>query len=109
EKLLQESIMAWEEDFINRINNNKYLTLDEYKKKEIFELMNNYSNSNFEMIERKYGEYANELINDIILANLKLESKKEIKEKEIEQLDSEYQQINSSFDFEIPPLNEETE
>lgn len=109
EKLLQESIMAWEEDFINRINNNKYLTLDEYKKKEIFELMNDYSNSNFDMIERKYGEYANELINDITLSNLKLESKKEIKEKEIEQLDSEYQQINSSFDFEIPPLNEETE
>lgn len=43
EDKLKEAIMAWEEDFVNRINNNSHLKLDDFTKTKIFEIMNGYT------------------------------------------------------------------
>ena len=66
EKNLKESIMSWEEDFINKVNNNTYLKLDDEVKKSIFDFMNDYSNNNYETAKNLYLDYARNLEEKII-------------------------------------------
>ncbi len=109
EKSLNESIMAWEEDFINKVNHHKELTLDEITKKHIFELMNDYSNQNYETAKSLYLDYAREVIHDIMGNNLKLESKRDSRKEELNILAKEYQTLKDAKDIELPSLNEETD
>lgn len=106
---LKESIMAWEEDFINKINNNSHLKLQDYEKKQIFDLMNEYSRGVFEKVKNTYTNAARELIRGITLDNLKLENKKSLKEKEKVVLEEEYRILKETPDLSIPTLNEETD
>lgn len=106
---LKEAIMAWEEEFINKINNNNYLKLDEITKKNIFELMNNYTQNNYEKTKELYLNNANNIISNITKDNLSLENKKNIKEKELLTIKEEYNILKDSKDIELPSLNEETD
>lgn len=109
EKNLKESIMAWEEDFINKVNNNKYLKLDDMTKKQIFDLMNDYSNNNYDKVKDIYLSFARGLINGITSNILKLESKGSLKQTELSGLEEEYKILKESDDIELPSLNEETD
>lgn len=109
EKNLKESIMAWQEDFINIENNNIYLKLEDYSKKSIFDLMNNYSNDNYNEVKNIYLNCSRNLINMLIENNLNLENKKDNKQKELTELNLEYQTIKDSEDIELPSLNENTD
>lgn len=109
EKNLKESIMAWQEDFINIENNNIYLKLEDYSKKSIFDLMNNYSNDNYNEVKNIYLNCSRNLINMLIENNLNLENKKDNKQKELTELNLEYQTLKDSEDIELPSLNENTD
>lgn len=109
EKNLRESIMSWEEEFINKVNNNNYLKLDDSIKKQIFDLMNNYSSSNFDKVKEIYTNTARDLINEVTKDNLRLESKKTIKQKELDKLKEDYEHLETSKDLELPSLNEESD
>ena len=109
EKNLKESIMAWQEDFINKLNNNKYLKLDEHTKKQIFELMNNYSSKNYDEVKSIYYNASQDLIQSITKDILKLESKKSLKTQDLTNLEEEYTKLKNSPDIELPSLNEDTD
>ncbi len=109
EKNLKESILAWEEDFINKVNNNNYLKLEDPIKKQIFDLMNEYSNTNFDKIKSIYQTTATDLINRVIKESLKIETKKSTSQKELSDLQEEYNNLKSSKDIELPSLNEDTD
>ncbi len=109
ERNLKEAIMAWEEDFINRVNNNNYLKLDDNSKKRIFELMNDYVPNNYDEVKNIYSNTANDIINEITKNTLILENKKSQKEKEVITLKEEYNTIKNSNDIELPPLNEDSD
>lgn len=109
EKNLKESIMSWEEDFINKVNNNTYLKLDDEVKKSIFDFMNDYSNKNYEAAKKLYLDYARSLEDKIIKENLKLENKKSLSQKEKSSLELEYQELEQQKDIEIPAKNLETD
>lgn len=106
---LRESIMAWQEDFINKEKNNIYLKLDDYSKKSIFELMNDYSNENYNEVKNIYLNCSRNLINKLIENNLNLETKKNNKQKELNELNLEYQTLKNSEDIELPSLNKDTD
>ena len=101
--------MAWQEDFINIENNNIYLKLEDYSKKSIFDLMNNYSNDNYNEVKNIYLNCSRNLINKLIENNLNLENKKDNKQKELTELNLEYQTLKDSEDIELPSLNENTD
>ena len=101
--------MAWQEDFINIENNNIYLKLEDYSKKSIFDLMNNYSNDNYNEVKNIYLNCSRNLINMLIENNLNLENKKDNKQKELTELNLEYQTLKDSEDIELPSLNENTD
>lgn len=105
EKNLKISIMSWEEDFINKLNNNNYLKLDDGVRKEIFDLMNDYSSSNYEKVKDIYSSRTRELINSVMQDNLRLDNKKSIKVKDLSSLELEYNQLKNSSDLELPSLN----
>lgn len=109
EKNLKESIMAWEEDLITKVNNNQYLKLDDNVKKQIFDLINNYSQSNYDQAKSLYTKYSISLINDITNNILKLENKQSIRQEEISTLEQDYQTLKEQDDLELPSLNEETD
>lgn len=109
ERNLKECIMGWQEDFINKVNNNIYLKLEEPIKKQIFELMNNYSNDSYEKAKNLYINNARNLINKIIEDNLNLENKKNNLQNELANLDIEYNKLKESKDIELPSLNEESD
>lgn len=109
EKNLKESIMAWQEDFINKINNNIYLKLDEETKKQIFNLMNDYSNDNYNKAKDIYTNYSRNLVNKLITDNLNIQNKISQKQKELSNLKDEYQKLENSNDIEIPSKNLETD
>lgn len=109
ENKLKESIMSWEEDFINKLNNNKYLKLEEPQKKQIFNFINEYSNENYNLAKDIYNQSARELINSIINNNLILENKKAILEQEQLNLQEKYQQLEESKDLELEPINIDTD
>lgn len=106
---LNESILEWEEDFINKVGHHKELLLDEITKKRIFELMNDYSNQNYEKAKTLYLDYARDLIQDIMSNNLKLENKKNSKKENLNSFELEYQTLKEAKDIELPSLNEETD
>ncbi len=105
----KESIMAWEEDFINKLNNNDYLKLDDFSKKQIYDLMNDYKSENYAEVTKIYQSCGQELINETINQKLILENKKVAKQKELDELKVEYEKIENSDDFEIPSYNIETD
>ena len=72
EKNLKESIMSFEEDFINQINNNTYLKLDDGIKKNIFELINHYSTKNYDVAKDLYIEYSRNLEEKFIQEKLSI-------------------------------------
>lgn len=109
ENNLKESIMAWQEDFINIINNNIHLKLDEEVKKQIFNLMNNYSNNAYDNSKKIYIDYSRNLINNLIVENIDLENKIKLKKKELNLLNEEYDNLVNSDDIEIPSKNLETD
>ena len=109
EKNFKESIMAWEEDFINKLNNNKYLKLDDSIKKQILELMNNYSFNNYDKVKSLYKDASSNLINNINNNTLKLDNKKSLREIELSKLENEYQELKNSDDIELPTLNIKTD
>ena len=103
---LKESIMSWEEQFINNLNNNNYLKLDNETKKNIFDLMNSYTIKNFEKVKDILNNYANMLIDDINKEILTLELKKSLKQKEFTDLKKEYELLKNKEDLEIPNTDE---
>ena len=103
---LKESIMSWEEQFINNLNNNNYLKLDNETKKSIFDLMNSYTIKNFEKVKDVLNNYANMLIDDINKEILTLELKKSLKQKEMIDLKKEYDLLKNKKDLEIPNTDE---
>ena len=109
EKNLKESIMSWQEDFINIVNNNNNLKLDDSTKRQIFDLMNNYSNENFDEVKNVYQNVARDLISKITSDILILENKMQNKKQELFLLDEEYNSLKDSPDIELPSLNEETD
>ncbi len=109
DKNLKESIMAWEEDFINKLNNNKYLKLDDITKKQIFNLMNEYTHSNYEKAKDIYNEYARGLINKNTRNILTLENKKSLKQTELLNIEEKYKLLELSNDIELPSINEQTD
>ena len=109
DKNLKESIMAWEEDFINKVNNNKYLILEEGYKKQIFNLMNDYSSNNYEESKSLYKTIATDLINSITSNNLVLESKKNKLNEELKSRQIEYQKIKDNDEIDYPSLNDKTD
>lgn len=109
EKNLKESILSWQEDFINKLNNNTYLKLDDPTKKQIFELMNNYKKENFDEVKKIYETFARNIINNITSDTLKLENKKSTTKQNLLVLETEYNTLKDSPDIELPSLNEETD
>ena len=109
EKNLKESILSWQEDFINKLNNNTYLKLDDPTKKQIFELMNNYKKENFDEVKKIYETFARNIINNITSDTLKLENKKSTTKQNLLALETEYNTLKDSPDIELPSLNEETD
>ena len=103
---LKESIMSWEEQFINNLNNNNYLKLDNETKKSIFDLMNSYTIKNFDKVKDVLNNYANMLIDDINKEILTLELKKSLKQKEMIDLKKEYDLLKNKEDLEIPNTDE---
>lgn len=98
----QESIKFWEENFINVINNNKYLKIASEDKKKIFDYIVDYSKENFQNIVNIYKETSRDLINDSISKNLVLNNKKGLKLENLSSLKDEYDKVNSSDTLEIP-------
>lgn len=112
EKLLEnlkESIMAWEEDFVNKINNNEELKIDDIYKKTIFDLMNSYDEENYLKVKSLYNEYAYSLINKIRMDNLNTTNEKNIKRRDLIKLEEEYNTLKAQEDLELPSLNIETD
>jgi len=109
ERNFTESISAWEEEFINKINHHKELHLDEITKKHIFELMNEYSNTNYEEAKSIYLNYARDISNDIMDNNLRLKNKRKERKEALTLLSNEYQSLKDANDMELPSLNEETD
>ena len=109
ENNLKESIMAWQEDFINKINNNNYLKLDEETKKQIFNLMNDYTQESYASAKNIYIDYSRNLINNLTQENLNLENKINNKQKELTILNEECSNLINSDDIEIPSKNLETD
>ncbi len=109
EKNLKESIMSWEEDFINNLNNNKYLKLEDSTKKSIFDLINNYTKYNYTAAKDIYINSARDKINEFIKKNLELENKTNEYKRNLQELKLNYDEILSKDDIEIPSLNEETD
>ena len=105
EKNLKESIMSFEEDFINQINNNTYLKLDDGIKKNIFELINHYSTKNYDVAKDLYIEYSRNLEEKFIQEKLSLVSKREQKLKEKSIVEEEYRHLEQQEDIEIPSKN----
>ena len=103
---LKESIMSWEEQFINNLNNNNYLKLDNETKKNIFDLMNSYTIKNFEKVKDILNNYVNMLIDDINKEILTLELKKSLKQKEMMDLKKEYELLKNKEDLEVPNTDE---
>lgn len=102
ESKLKDAIKLWEEDFINLINNNKFLKLSDLNKKQIFGYIEDYSLSNFEEIGRLYKSCSNDFINDIIRSNLILDSKKDKKREELSLLEIQYDEVNNADTLELP-------
>ncbi len=98
----KDSIKTWEEDFINLINNNKFLKLSDLNKKQIFGYIEDYSLSNFEKIVRLYKSCSNDLINNIIRNNLILDSKKDKKREELSLLEIQYDEVNNADTLDLP-------
>jgi len=98
----KDAIKTWEEDFINLINNNKFLKLSDLNKKQIFGYIEDYSLSNFEKIVRLYKSCSNDLINNIIRNNLILDSKKDKKREELSLLEIQYYEVNNADTLELP-------
>ncbi len=107
QKNLTEAIMAWQEDFINKEHNNNYLKLTDYVKKQILELMNDYTKANFEKVVNIYKDYAQDLINGVIKENLILQNKIDSKKLELSTLEEEYHKLENQDDLEIPSLNKD--
>ena len=105
EKNLKESIMSFEEDFINQINNNTYLKLDDGIKKNIFELINHYSTKNYDVAKDLYIEYSRNLEEKFIQEKLSLVSKREQKLKDKSIVEEEYHHLEQQEDIEIPSKN----
>ena len=103
---LKESIMSWEEQFINNLNNNNYLKLDNETKKNIFDLMNSYTIKNFEKVKDVLNNYVNMLIDDMNKEILTLELKKSLKQKEMMDLKKEYELLKNKEDLEVPNTDE---
>ena len=108
-KNLKMSIMSWEEDFLNKINNNIYLKIDEYDRKQILDLMNEYSLDNFNKAKEIYINVSRDLINEITKNNIYKEHKKKELEKELDKLKVEYNTLKDKEDYELPLLNIETD
>ena len=109
EKNLKESILAWEEEFINKINNNKYLKMDDELQKKIFVLMNNYSKNNYNEVVSIYTEAALQIKESMIETRLGLANKREQKRMELAQLTSSYATLKEKEDIELPTLNEQAD
>lgn len=107
ENILKESIMSWQEQFINNLNNNNYLKLDNSTKKNIFDLMNDYSIKNYEKVKTIFNDFSNMLIEDVNKEILNLELKKSLKLVKVNELKDEYKKLENKKDLEIPSYNEE--
>ena len=101
EKNLKESIMSWEEEFINKLNNNNYLKLNDDIKKKIFDLMNNYTKDNFDLVKNIFHEEALNQISDITKDNLILENKQQNLLEELKDLNQEYQNLKNNEDLDL--------
>lgn len=105
EKELQESVMMWQENFITAINNNKHIKLSDDLKKQIFTLINSYSNKNYSDAKDIYQDAGQSIINEIINNNIVLLNKIDIKTKELEQIKEEKIKLEKNQDFQMTSDN----
>lgn len=96
---VKDAVLSWEEDFIDNDNKNTYLKLDEFTKKEIFNLMNNYNESNYEQSKKIYVDFGKKIITNIVKNNLVLDNKKELLKIDLINKEKEYNDINSKDDY----------
>ncbi len=109
ERNLKESILSWEEDFINKVNNNEVLEIDEGPKKKIFELMNDYTQDHYNEAKNIYQERAREQESSIKEENLNIQNKINIRKQEQAKLQNEYQILENREDLELTSSNASTE
>lgn len=105
EKELQESVMMWQENFITAINNNKHIKLSDDLKKQIFTLINSYSNKNYSDAKDIYQDAGQSIINEITNNNIVLLNKIDIKTKELEQIKEEKIKLEKNQDFQMTSDN----
>ena len=101
EKNLKEQILSWQEEFINKVNNFKYLKLQDISKKQIFTLMNNYSSSSYEQVKNIYNETCQTIKNKIIEDNLLITNKQNSLKEKLMELDTEKIKLIKQVDFVI--------
>lgn len=101
EKNLKEQILSWQEEFINKVNNFKYLKLQDNTKKQIFTLMNNYSSSSYEQVKNIYNETYQTIKNKIIEDNLLITNKQNSLKEKLMELDTEKIKLIKQVDFVI--------
>lgn len=101
EKNLKEAILTWEEDFINKLNNNQYLKLPEENKKFIFNEMNNYNSSSYEKVKTIYQDTFQTIKNHIIEDTLKLENKQNNLKEQYTQVEDEKIKLERLADISI--------
>ena len=101
EKNLKEQILSWQEEFINKVNNFKYLKLQDNTKKQIFTLMNNYSSSSYEQVKNIYNETCQTIKNKIIEDNLLITNKQNSLKEKLMELDTEKIKLIKQVDFVI--------
>lgn len=105
EKELQESIMNWQEEFITKINNNKQIKLTDLDKKQIFTLINSYTNKNYSEAKNIYQNIIQNTINEIFNNNIVLTNKLDIKRQELSQIESEKKELEAKDDLCLPTDN----
>ena len=96
-----DAIKFWEERFINVINNNKYLKIEDANKKLIFDLIKDYNKENYQRIVNIYRDSSRSLVNDIIRNNLVLDNKKSKRVEDLSLLEVEFNEVSSSDTLEI--------
>lgn len=109
ENELKDSILKWEEDFVNITNNNTEFKIDDESKKQIFTLINDYSRPNYDKAKNVYDNLGREFISRITANILKLENKLNTYKIDLNEQKIEYDNLKNAPDIELPSLNEETD
>lgn len=99
---LKDSILSWEEEFVNVLNNNEVLKLNDVETKKIYELMNDYSSDNYDEAREIYVNTSRDIFNNIYKDNIDLENKVVNLQLKKEELQKEFDTLNNRKDVLLP-------